>query len=694
MARTRLAWGGLAAAAAAVATTLFLLLSLLLPGTSLADQPLRLPHPITDISGVLGGDQAEVQNAIDKLYNEDKIQMWVVYVPTFSGINRDSWAEQTFQLSGLGKSDVLLAVATDDRDYAYRVGTDFPLSDRQLTGIATNDIVPQLRNSNWAGAAVAAADGYRDAIGGSSSGWWWAVGGIVVVGGGGYLLYRRSRRRKAEAESKSSGSGPSGEPLEPLDQLSARSVQALIETDNAVRASEFELTAAESEFGHEAVKEFRTVFESARESLTAAFEIRQRIDDDVPEDEPTQRAMMAEILTRCDDAAAKLDAESDRFDDLRDLRSRLPQVLAELPVAIDTLTARLPVAQSTLEALRLRYSPAALQTVASNVDEASSRLTFARTSLDQARQLAAEPAATPSVEPAPAGAGTPPDVSAQPGATAVLAAGAAQEAVGQAQTMLDAVERIDADLNSAVGQLAQACTAVEQELAMNRAALAAAKAGSATGDLTARLDQIQAILGVARSPQGAADPLTALGKVTEADQALDTILAATKDAQQSERNAEAALGQALATARAEVAHANDYVGTRRGAVGSEARTRLTEAQRHLAAAESLVTADAAGGLAHAQQAISLARAASQLAQQDVGGWGGGGGQRGGGGGLAGAVLGGILIDSVLNSGRRGRGGGGWGGGYGGGFGGGFGGGGGGFGGGSSGGGSRGGGGRF
>ena len=684
MARTRLAWGRLAAAGAAVAMTLLLLL----PGTSLAEQPLRLPAPITDISGVLGGDQAEVQNAIDKLYDEDKVQMWVVYVPTFSGINRDSWAEQTFQLSGLGTSDVLLAVATDDRDYAYRVGTDFPLSDSQLTSIATNDIVPQLRNSDWAGAAVAAADGYRSAIGGSSSLWWWAAGGIVVVGGGGYLLYRRSRRRKSEAEAQS-GSAQNGEPLEPLDQLSARSVQALIDTDNAVRASEFELNAAESDFGPDAVKEFRSAFESARESLTAAFEIRQRIDDDVPEDEPTRRAMMAEILSRCADAAGKLDSESDRFDALRDLRSRLPQVLADLPTSIDTQTARLPVAQATLDALRQRYSPAALQTVASNVDEATSRLTFARTSLDQARQLAAEPAAAvqPSAPAAPGAPGSP----AQPGATAVLAAGAAQEAVGQAQTMLDAVERIDQDLNAAGGQLAQACTAVEQELATNRAALAAAKAGSATGDLTARLDQIQAILTMARSPQGAADPLTALGKVTEADEALDTILAATNDAQQSERNAEAALGQALATARAEVAQANDFVGTRRGAVGSEARTRLTEAQRHLAAAESLVNADAAGGLAHAQQAISLARQASQLAQQDVGGWGGGGGgQRGGGGGLAGAVLGGILIDSVLNSGRRGRGGGGWGGG----FGGGFGGGGGGFGGGSSGGGSRGGGGRF
>ena len=689
MARTRLAWAGLTAAAAGVATMLFLLLSLLLPGTSRADPPFRLPGQITDQAGVLSdGDVAAIQTSFDELSAEDNVNLFVVYVDTFTNPDAaQSWAADTAAASDLGANDILLAVATGGRAYAVNVPENFALSSSQLTSIAENDIRPQLAKDDWAGAAIAAADGYRKALGSSSSGWWWAAGGIVVIGGGGYLLYRRSRRRKASAEAQS-GPAQSGEPLEPLDQLSARSVQALIDTDNAVRASEFELTAAESEFGHEAVKEFRTAFESARESLTAAFEIRQRIDDDVPEDEPTRRAMMAEILSRCADAAGTLDSESDRFDDLRDLRARLPQVMAELPSSIDTQTARLPVAQATLDGLRQRYSPAALQTVASNVDEATSRLTFARTSLDQARQLAAEPAAA-ATQPAA------PDAPAQPGATAVLAAGAAQEAVGQAQTMLDAVDRIDADLNAAGGQLAQACAAVEQELATNRAALAAAKAGSATGDLTARLDQIQAILGVARSPQGAADPLTALGKVTEADEALDTILAATKDAQQSERNVEAALGQALATARAEVAQADDFVGTRRGAVGSEARTRLTEAQRHLAAAETLGNADAAGGLAHAQQAISLARQASQLAQQDVGGWNGGGGQRGGGGGLAGAVLGGILIDSVLNSGRRGRGGGGWGGGYGGGFGGGFGGGGGGFGGGgSSGGGSRGGGGRF
>ena len=212
--------------------------------------------------------------------------------------------------------------------------------------------------------------------------------------------------------------------------------------------------------------------------------------------------------------------------------------------------------------------------------------------------------------------------------------------------------------------------------------MSAARAGATEGSLRAQLDQIQAILGVARSPQGAADPLTALHKVEEADLALDTILAATRDAQQQEQRAQAGFAQALSAARAEVGSAQDFISTRRGAVKSQARTRLAEAQRHLANAESLAGSNASAGLAEAQQASSLAREASDLAQQDVGGWGGGGGgQRGG--GVNGAILGGIILSSVLNSGRSGRGGGGWGGGFGGG-GGGFGGGGGGFGGGGGG----------
>ncbi len=690
MARTRSRWAGLAGVIA-------VFVAVMLPTAAAAEPPFRVPAQITDRAGALnGGDQADVQAALNRLSSEENINLFVVYVQNFDEpSDGDAWARETFGLSGFGANDMLLAIATDGRAYSVQVPQNFKLSSSQLSKVDQNDIRPQLVDSDWAGAAIAAANGYREALGGSSSVWWWIAGGIIVVGGGAYLISRRRRNAAAQQNGTAGGVGPDGapqEPLEPLDQLSARSVQALIDTDNAVRASEFELSAAESDFGADAVADFRAAFDSARESLTAAFEIRQRVDDEIPEDEATKRSMMNEILQRCADASAKLDAESDRFDALRDLRSRLPQVLAELPGAIEAQQSRLAKVGATLQSLQQHYAPTALTTVANNVQEATSRLTFARASLQEAQQAAAPvPVAGGPVTDGPPTLPQP-GVPAAPAAPAVLAAGAAQEAVGQATTLLDAVERTAIDLAAAAASLTTAISAVDQELAAARRALSEAEAGRAGTSLGAQLDQIQALLGMARSPQGEADPLTALHKVEEADEALDTILAATRDAQQREQRARAALAQALSTARAEVSTADDFISTRRGAIGSQARTRLAEAKRHLAAAESFAVTDAAAGLTEAQQASTLAREAADIAQQDVGGWGGGGAPRGG--GVNGAILGGIILSSVLNSGRGGRGGGGWGGG---GFGGGFGGGGfggGGFGGGGGGGSVSGGGGRF
>ncbi len=633
-----------------------------------ATAPLNLPEQITDQSGALdSGERSEVQSKLDQLARDTGISLYVVYVPTFENpVDGVAWAQASGQLSGMGADNIVLAVATQGRAYGVAVGPGFSkLTSSQISNVTESDIVPALRNSDWAGAAVAATDGYRRAAGGGGAGWWWAAGGIVVVGGGGYLVYRnRQRKNQTGSADVPAGVGPDGRPVpvEPYQQLSDRSVQALIDTDNAVRASEFELSAAETEFGTAAAADFRRVFEASRESLAGAFALRQKIDDDVPESEEDRRAMMEEILQRCTEASRQLEDESERFSGLRDLRSRLPQVLAELPAAIDAQQARIPAAAATLDRLRLRYSPTALAAVAANVDEATSRLAFARTSGQQAKTSAGDAtgAATP-----PAAGTMVPVVPDEARTTAVLAAGAAQEAVGQAQTLLDAVERTEGELADAGSRLGQAVAAVENELAANRSALAAGDAGGAAAGLQARLDQVAAVLQVARSAQGAADPLTALAKVNEADEALDEIAVATHTAQEDAQRAQATLAQVLSTARSEVATATDFVSTRRGAIGSEARTRLAEASRHLAAAEELSGTNAAQAIGEAKQAISLARAASDLAQQDVSGWGGGG-RSGGGGGLGGAVLGGILIDSVLNAGRRGGGGGGWGGGFGGG----------------------------
>jgi hypothetical protein len=260
----------------------------------------------------------------------------------------------------------------------------------------------------------------------------------------------------------------------------------------------------------------------------------------------------------------------------------------------------------------------------------------------------------------------------------VLAARSAQEAVQQAGMLLDAINRIDTDLGAAATKLAAERDAVVQELADVSATLKQGSAGGAQDDILHRLAAIQATVNASKTADAARDPLTALKALNDADLALDDILADTRTAQQREARARAALDNELTAAASTISAVDDFISTRRGAVASTARTRLAEAQRHLATARSLAGTDAKQALAEAQRATELARQAYDEAQNDMNDWTGGGyGRRSSMGGVAGGILGGIVIGSLLGGGR-GYGGGWGGGGFGGGFGGGGFGGGGGF----------------
>jgi hypothetical protein len=126
------------------------------------------------------------------------------------------------------------------------------------------------------------------------------------------------------------------------------------------------------------------------------------------------------------------------------------------------------------------------------------------------------------------------------------------------------------------------------------------------------------------------------------------------------------LDQTLITARSAVAAADDFITTRRGAVGTDARTRLAEAQRHLQQAQA--GGDPTVALREAQAADSMGRQALELAQADVSRWSGP--SQGGGGGSLGVDLGSLVLGGILSGGlsggRGGRGGGFGGGGFGGG----------------------------
>ncbi|MFI0983073.1 TPM domain-containing protein [Streptomyces sp. NPDC021093] len=674
------------------------------PATPATDPlPLSTDGQITDKAGALGDDRGSVAKALDRLYSSHRLQLFVVYVRDFSGRSAQSWADATATRNGLGRDDVLLAIATRDRQFAYSVDNDSRLTDAQLAEVSGTAVKPALRQNDWAGAAIGAANGYAAVLAGqpvptptitpgvhdpgAEDG---AAGDlvlpIVAVGGAGALAaYAFSRRRKkngrgtgATATARQPGTTPVPAPT-PLPELDSRAKQALVGTDDAIRTSEEELGFATAQFGDEAARPFAEALAYAKGELTAAFRVRQQLDDSFPEDDPTKRRMLDEILARCAEANRRLDAESDSFDRLRELERNAPAALDAAEAAFRDLTGRTGAAEATLAALAGRYADSAAAPVADHVEQAKDRLVFATTNLNQARQVL---------------------VSGDNSRAAVFVR-AAEGAVDQAGTLVESVERRARELVDAAGRLEGSLTETDTDLADARGLLGGTAPGTSTADLQGRIARAEAVVRDVREEMraGRYDPIDALRRIEEADAALDEALAGARERESAGRRARDLLGQATLTARAGIGAAADYITTHRGAVGSQARTRLAEAQRRLEQSGALAASDdAPAALTEAQQADALARQAQSLAEQDVRGYGGGagpGGGSGGGGGLNGAVLGGIILGGILNGGRGGGGygGGGFGGGFGGGGGGGFGGGPGSFGGGGTRG-RRGGGGRF
>jgi uncharacterized membrane protein YgcG len=177
--------------------------ALLLAAPAAAQPPSKLTDHITDSSGVLTDpSRAAVSSAIDRLYRDRHIQLWVVYVDNYSRFQPENWADQTRSASGLGDHDALLAVATNTKRYAFTAPPNV-LSADELSSLRSSKIEPAVAAKDWSGAAVAAADGLnKSATPASSPKRNWVpiaigVAVVVVVIVVVFLLYRRHRRSLA-----------------------------------------------------------------------------------------------------------------------------------------------------------------------------------------------------------------------------------------------------------------------------------------------------------------------------------------------------------------------------------------------------------------------------------------------------------------------------------------------------------------
>lgn len=610
-----------------------------LAGGAAATDPVSLgsQYVVDDVGALSDAQATAAESRLESLYSSTGIDLYVVIVDEFTNpSDSQEWADAVAQNNGLGPQQYLLAIASEARQFYISADSTGPLSDSEIGGIEAA-ITPQLRSGDYAGAIDTAASGFQSAQSSSGTSGGGFLPGLLVfaliAAGIAFLIWMFMRRRK-KAQSGQIGGSPEQVPALSIEELQSQASSALVQTDDAVKTSEQELSFAKAQFGDAATTEFAQALEKAKSNLTEAFTLKQQLDDSIEDSDADTRAWNEVIVRLCVEANAGLDEKAAAFDELRKLEQNAPEALARVHDERQKVGAALAGADTRLQILGGSYAPEALATIADNPAQAVQRLSFADEQLALAETL----------------------IGAGKGGEAAVSIRAAEDAVGQADLLEQAIDKLGADLAAGEKDAAALITELEGDVA------AASALPDADGTLAPVIASTTQQINAARAYLSGNQrrPLFALQGLTAANDQIDAIVQGVRDAQAQRQRASQMLGQVMMQAQGQVSAAEDYITSRRGAIGAEARTRLAEAGSSLVQAQQLQASDPETAMQWAQRANQLAGQAIQHAQNDVNAFGGGGqmggGSSGGSGNMMGAILGGIVINSLLGGGGRSSGG--------------------------------------
>ncbi|MBW8761603.1 MAG: TPM domain-containing protein [Microbacterium sp.] len=627
---------------ALVAVMTALVAGLLSASAASATDPVQLDQGyVTDDAGVLSStEKKEVEARLQTLTENSTADLFVVLVDDFtSPSDYVAWADAVAQNNNLGPEQYLLAIAVEGRSYYISAAQGGPLSEGKLDDVEEK-IQPLLAQDDWDGAIILAADEIQGDGGAGAVRVFLIIGGIVVAALLVWLIVALIVRGRRNAEARRRGAMPEKpDPNDPFSTLTDEQVQtqagaALVRADDALTSSKEELGFAVAQFGESATSEFSVAIEAAKTKMSEAFDIKQKLDDEIEDTVYDRRAWYIRIIQLCDEIDDVLDDNTEAFDALRRLQENAPQELDRVRAERTALQPVLASAAPALAALAAEYDPAALSTVADNPAQAQERIALADRSIEAAAQA----------------------ITAGKTGDAAFAIRTAEQAVAQAGQLAAAITSLGADLAAIESQARTLMSELQGDIATAQQ-LPDAAAATAQAAANVQLQQAQANLtGDSRSPQRVLEALTA------ANTQIDAAIAQGRESIERARRTQQMLEQTLAQADAQVRSTRDFIETRRGTVGSTARTRLSQAEAGLSEALGLRTANPEQALAVAQNALELARQASSYAQSDVssyssgGGWGGDpfGGSRSSGSGLGGDILGGI-IGGLLSGGGGGGG---------------------------------------
>jgi len=608
-------------------------LGLALPAAH-AEEPLTsLDGEITDRTGALGANTAEVQESLDRLANDTDFRLFVVIVETFDDFTPDNWATQTAINTQLGDQDILLAIATIDHEFGISYYEYSGLTQTQLQNLMSNtqsafDYAITGR-SDWATATIRSADYLRRMVGPTdTAGWAEPLIILGVVAAAGVVLLALLARRRHTVDNAAIVD-VDNQDLETMstDDLQKRATASLIGVDDAIKTDEQELNFAIAEFGREETKPFAAALDKAKADVRAAFQINQQLTDADPETEDQRREMLTRIIHICDGAAATLSEQTTAFDSLRKLSDRAPELLDRAEAQVGHVEGAIPGAHAEIQRLASVHSDAALASVVKNPDQATALVKDAREAIGTGREALKQGNKS----------------------GAVVAARGAQNAVDQAHVLVRAVSTAGTDLTTAQEALPGAVASLEADIAeaQRLSKIVAAAGGQPVDPHIARAQR--AIANANAVISGGGDPIAALSEVQRAEADIDAALTPVRARDEADSRAKALLPTAIQRAALRIQSVSDYITTRRHLVGPEARTRVSEAVRLLNHGQALAATRPQDALAEVNRAENYANQAAAYAQQDLDS---GLSMYGGGSDLTGMMLGGILLGNMLGGGMR------------------------------------------
>ncbi|AYD90455.1 TPM domain-containing protein [Actinomyces lilanjuaniae] len=588
--------------------------------------PTILTSHVTDELGIL--DRSAAEDVVARMASDYGVGLWVLTVSD-SGRSAADLASAVLEESGLGEDAAVLVVniPSDNpsaRTYSFQTtAATSRISDSQLDRI--DDALRQALSKQRYDAAVASIPESMSASGSVSPAVVSLGVGALAVGGGAaaWAAVRRRRRSPGAASATSAGTRGEGQPdALSLEELRVRAGSALVDADDTVRSAAEELSYAQAQFGLSATDAFTAALDRAREHVARSFELRQRLDDEIPETEAQQRQMSTEILGRCEAAVEEIRVQAEAFSQRRGIEASLPTSIAETTQRADETEQSITVAESLLVTLHAAYPQPSLSSVSQAPEQARRLLAAGRTALEQARS----------------------SVEQGQNVAAVEQVRIAQGAIAQAGDLAAQVTTARERLQGAGKALEAAIASISSDL------VDAQRLADAVPEATLRplVDDAQAAVEEGRAASGptpSADPLAALDHLERAEAAIDAALASAREQEENISRARASVGSRLSRLGSQVEAVTAYITTHRGVVGASARTALSEASRHASAASAVQEADPVAALAEVAAGEPLVAQAQALAEADVRGGSGPSGSFGGPGAdaLGALVLGGILF---------------------------------------------------